>query len=391
MAIPILVSKDVRMLKTYQDLLKNEAVILAPYAMKSAESAGRVHGDREDFTRLPFQRDRDRVIHSKAFRRLQAKTQVFVSYYGDHYRDRMTHSIEVSQISRDIARSLGLNEDLAETIALAHDLGHPPFGHGGQDALDEAMREFGSHFEHNEQSRRIVEKLEKIYPDFDGLNLTKETLDGLLKHDSSHHLALLEYKTAVHLESQVVDFSDEIAYSSHDVDDGLRSGVLKVEDMRKFVSWVAAEEQVLADYGHDNDVDRLRSRCVSRLITNMIRDLTETTEKNLVMHNIQSVADVRQFNGRLVGFSQGLRNELTQFRIFLMEHFYLHPQVNETIQAGKTLLKKLFFYYVEHPQELPEMYQKNIEGGEKKEVVIKDYIAGMTDHYAEEQANKIAI
>lgn len=371
------------MLKNLKDLLKDESRTLAPYAMHARDSLGRFHKEKEDTTRTPFQRDRDRIIHSKAFRRLQAKTQVFVSYYGDHYRDRLTHTIEVSQIARDVARSLGLNEDLAEAMALAHDLGHPPFGHGGEYALDEIMREFGYHFEHNEQSRRILEKLENMHPNFDGLNLTIEVLDGLLKHEQSHHLAHIKFATSAHLESQVVDIADEIAYTNHDIDDGLRSGLITIRDMRKFKLWCRAEADILKQYGKNIDLKRLQSRVISRMISFMIHDLCRTSEANTAKARLKTVKDVRNHEGKIVSFSRSIKPELKELREFLMENFYYNPKVARQIEHGKKLLKKLFLYYIKKPQQLPDPYRTAIKLGEAKEIVVKDYIAGMTDHYAE--------
>jgi len=374
------------MLKSLKDLLQDEKQTLAPYAMHSAQSLGRFHKEVEDKTRTPFQRDRDRIIHSKAFRRLQAKTQVFVSYYGDHYRDRLTHTIEVAQIARDVARSLGLNEDLCEAMALAHDLGHPPFGHGGEYALDEIMNEFGAHFEHNEQSRRILEKLETMNPDYDGLNLTIEVLDGLLKHEQSHYLAHIQFETSAHLESQVVDMADEIAYTNHDIDDALRSGLINIQQMGKFKLWRRAESDIKENYGKNIDLKRLRSRVISRMISLMIQDLCKTSQTNIKKLGLASVKDVRKHKGKIINFSTGIKPELHELREFLMENFYYNPKVARQIDHGKKLLQKLFLYYIKKPQKLPEPFRKAIKFGEPKEVVVKDYIAGMTDHYAEEQA-----
>ncbi len=377
------------MLKTLKELLADEKRSLAPYAMHSAQSLGRFHKERADNTRTPFQRDRDRIIHSKAFRRLQAKTQVFVSYYGDHYRDRLTHTIEVAQISRDVSRTLGLNEDLAEAMALAHDLGHPPFGHGGEYALDDVMHEFGEHFEHNEQSRRILEKLETMNPNYDGLNLTIEVLDGLLKHEQSHHLAHIQFETSAHLESQVVDMADEIAYTNHDIDDGLRSGLITLQNMRKFKLWCRAEKDIKEQYGKNIDLKRLQSRVISRMISLMIQDLCKTSEANIKKFRLRSVEDVRRHKGKIIGFSSSIKPEMRELREFLMENFYYNPKVARQIEHGKKLLKKLFLYYIKKPQQLPEPFRTSIKLGEAKETVVKDYIAGMTDHYAEEQAKLI--
>lgn len=368
---------------------------MASYAMKNAESAGRVYKEPEDPYRLPFQRDRARIIHSKSFRRLQAKTQVFVSYFGDHYRDRMTHSIEVSQIARDISRTLGLNEDLSECLALAHDLGHPPFGHGGEAALDEVLQPFGLHFEHNEQSRRIIEKLEKIHPEYDGLNVTKEVLDGLLKHHPELYKKYLEFETSPHLEAQVVDLSDEIAYTNHDIDDGLRSGLITIEQLQQFTLWQNAEKMVSNEIGtgislEDNDKkDRFYLRVISTLIKLMIHDLYSTTHENLERNQIKTVHDVRAHKGMLVGFSTEMKQQLADLRAFLMKNYYLNPKVSDVIDKGKQILKDLFRHYLDHPEKLPHPSDENVKASERLEVVIKDYLAGMTDHYAEEMHSKI--
>ena len=378
------------MLKNRQQLQKEEDANLAPYAMRNSQSVGRVHDEQHDDNRLPFQRDRDRIIHSRAFRRLQAKTQVFVSYYGDHYRDRLTHSIEVAQIARDIARRLGLNEDLSECIALAHDLGHPPFGHGGEDALNECMQDHGLHFEHNEQSRRIVEKLEHNYPNFDGLNLTKEVIDGLVKHNPEKYQTHTTFVISSHLESQVADVSDEIAYMSHDLDDGLRSGIITTEQISGFKLWKDAEKQVHDEYGSksaDNEDSQRRflSRIISRMISQMIYDLQETTEQKLSQENIDSVDKVRAHKEKLVGFSVALTPHIQELRQFLHKNFYLNPKVHEQIEKGQNIIRQLFAFYMSNQENLPALYQSLIKSSEAPEIVVKDYIAGMTDHYAEEK------
>ncbi len=379
------------MLKTSAKLKIEEDKALAPYAMKSSLSAGRVYKEADDPFRLPFQRDRDRVIHCKAFRRLQAKTQVFVSYFGDHFRDRLTHSMEVSQIARDISRTLGLNEDLAECLSLAHDLGHPPFGHGGEFALDEMMGKFKLHFEHNEQSRRIIEKLEKIYPAFDGLNPTKEVLDGLLKHNPHNYKTYIDFEISPHLEAQVMDLSDEIAYVNHDVDDGLRSGIIKLKDISDFTIWKNAEKDVIKKYGrfegtkNQEKFSRFKSRIISKMISHMIYDLCETTQENLAKRKITSLEKVRSSKVKLVRFSPQILGQVSQLRSFLVQKFYLNPKVNSQIEKGKKIIKKLFLYYIDHPRKLPPPFLAALKDSEALPVVVKDYIAGMTDHFAEEQ------
>ncbi|HLG26070.1 MAG TPA: deoxyguanosinetriphosphate triphosphohydrolase [Candidatus Gracilibacteria bacterium] len=377
------------MIKSRVQLEQEESKNLAPYAMKSVESAGRIHDEPDDPYRLPFQRDRDRIIHCRAFRRLQAKTQVFVSYYGDHYRDRLTHSMEVSQIARDLARTLGLNEDLSECLALAHDLGHPPFGHGGESALNDAMEKYGLHFEHNEQSRRIIEKLERIYPHFDGLNATREVLDGLLKHNPHRYHTYLKFEVSPHLESQVADLSDEIAYINHDIDDGLRSGIISLDQVRQLDLWAAAEKSVKKDYGDIEEGRRFISRVMSRMIRHMITDLQETAERNIQKHGIDSIEKVRKHKDKILAFSADLKPELEELRSFLLHHFYNHEKVGMQIEKGKKIIRDLFEYYREDPARLPQMYGKLIEGGEPLDVVVKDYVSGMTDHFAEETHAKI--
>lgn len=379
------------MLKSLSQLEKIEDELLAPYAMKNSQSLGRVYPDYADGFRLPFQRDRDRVIHSKAFRRLQAKTQVFVSYFGDHYRDRLTHSIEVAQIARGISRNLGLNEDLSECLSLAHDLGHPPFGHGGEYALDEVMKKFGLGFEHNEQSRRIIEKLEKVYPTFDGLNVTKEVLDGLLKHNPHQYITYIDFKISPHLEAQVMDHSDEIAYHNHDLDDGIRSGIITVEAINDFKLWQAARKEVQKQYGKafltkDEETQRrFYSRIISTMIRKMITDLCQTTAENLKKYKIDTIQKVRSCPYKLVDFSTSTQKDILELRKFLMGNFYKHPKVVKQINKGKKTIKQLFAYYLKNPRKLTPPFLAMIASGEQIEIVIKDYIAGMTDHFAEEQ------
>ncbi len=377
-------------MRTRKELEKKENKLLAPYAMRNSESIGRMYNEPEDPYRLPFQRDRDRIIHSKAFRRLQAKTQVFVSYYGDHYRDRMTHSIEVSQIARDISRNLGLNEDLSECLSLAHDVGHPPFGHGGEYALDEVMKKFGLGFEHNEQSRRIIEKLEKPYPHFDGLNATKEVLDGLLKHNPHNYKTSIDFEISPHLEAQVMDLSDEIAYTNHDIDDGLRAGFITMKQLSDFSLWKKAEKQAIERHGKTVFLKKdeasqgyIQSVIIKNLISQMIFDLQVTTEKNIKKYHINSIDKVRSSKIHLVSFSKEMQQEMKQLRTFLMENFYHHPKVKSQIDRGKKIIKKLYAYYVAKPKKLPPLFQNLIFSGERPEIVVKDYIAGMTDNFAE--------
>src|SRR3989338_11104186 len=277
------------MIATRKELEKEEKRTLAPYALLSARSRGREFDEQEDESRTLFQRDRDRIIHSKAFRRLYGKTQVFVATYGDHFRDRLSHTLEVAQVARDLARNFKLNEDVCEAVALAHDLGYPPFGHAGQDTLNEIMQEFGGHFEHNEQSKRIVEKLEKQFPNFDGLNLTHEVLQGLAKHQTLYDQQTKKI-TGKALEAQVVDLADEIAYHNHDLDDGLRSELFTFEDLRHVALWKEAEELMHKKYDRKSkkmDTVVLRHRTVSKLISLMVHDLLKNTDRAIKKYKIK--------------------------------------------------------------------------------------------------------
>lgn len=372
------------MVLTIQQLEELEAKRLAPYAVKSRDSKGRVHKERNEMGsrgsgahsfnpasgtetgRLCFQKDRDRIIHCKAFRRLDEKAQVFPAFFGDHYRTRLTHTLEVAQISRDITRRLGLNEDLAEAIALAHDLGHPPFGHTGEDVLDEIMREFGGHFEHNEQSRRVVEKLEKLYPDFDGLNLSIEVLEGLEKHKTSWDQSGIDVGAKMHLEGQVVNLADEIAYTNHDIDDGLRSGILKVSHLESTALWKEASAEVENEYGKIADRGVAISRTISKIINLMIVDICEN------------------FDEASVAFSDAMVGKVAELRKILYEKFYLSPEVRTKLEKGKKMVKELFNFYLKNPEKVPERYMD----GERVEVAIKDYIAGMTDKFLESELGK---
>jgi dGTPase len=384
-------------LKFVPQLIKEEDTRLAPYAMKSSLSEGRVHKEKEDQYRLPFQRDRDRIIHCRSFRRLQAKTQVFVSYYGDHYRDRLTHSLEVAQIARSICRNLGLNEDLTECISLAHDLGHPPFGHSGEEALNEAMKKYNLHFEHNEQSRRIIETLEKIYPNFDGLNCSKEVLDGLLKHNPHQYKTHIRFAVSPHLEGEIMDKADEIAYINHDIDDGLRGGMMDIKSISDFSLWRDAQKNVTDLYGKKilGAGTETRRRLISRVVSNMIKlmvcDLVNSTNQNLINKKIKSLEDVRKSTEKIVSFSAKMDRRIAEIRPFLMHEFYMNPGVAKKINRGKKIIKKLFLHFIKKPQFMPAEYTDKIKSGEAPEVVVKDYVSGMTDHFAEETFLKYSL
>ncbi|MBI4235642.1 deoxyguanosinetriphosphate triphosphohydrolase [Candidatus Peregrinibacteria bacterium] len=363
-----------------------ESSNLALYAMKSANSRGRKHKEpEEDIKRLCFQKDRDRVIHCKAFRRLTEKTQVFVAGSGDHYRTRLTHTIEVAQISRDLARRLGLNEDLCEVIALAHDLGHPPFAHGGQEVLDEILKGYGDHFEHNEQSRRIVEILEKNYPDFEGLNLTYETIEGLMKHQTAFDQAGKKFERSAHLEAQIVNIADEIAYNNHDMDDAVRSGIVDITVFEKFELWQMAKEAVLKKYGKTSEWIFV-SRNISMMIALMMEDLCQNANENLEKQSIKNFEDVRAFKGCLICFSGKMRMMISVMRKFLFENFYMHPKIMKEIEKGQKMVKEVFVFYMQNPDKLPKRFQRK---GDPFYVSVKDYIAGMTDGFLLEEFEKL--
>lgn len=364
------------MISTQEQLFDQENERLAPYAIRSSQSRGRKYDETEDPYRTPFERDRDRIMHSKAFRRLGGKTQVFNPMVGDHFRSRLTHSVEVSQVARGIARALGLNEDLCEAIALAHDLGHTPFGHAGQDAMSEMMHKFGDVFEHNEQSRRIVEKLEQKSPDYPGLNLSFEVLEGLMKHRKMHD----DGKTPVvhSLEAQVVDLSDAIAYHHHDLDDGLRSGVLNYEQLMESLElWQTATEDLsITELGED----LYRHVAINRIISILINDVIEESDQRLEEQGIITPL-LEDLPTAPISFSDRIQDRVDQLADFLGDHFYLNDKVSTQSMKGQKVITDLFRIYSEKDELLPQSVRAQFDN-EKRHVVIKDYIAGMTDQFA---------
>jgi len=367
------------MILTRIDLENIEQQTLAPYATINKLSQGRIYQETQDPYRLDFQRDRDRIIHSHAFRRLKDKTQVFVAHYGDHYRNRLTHSLEVAQLSRDIARNLGVNEDLCETIALAHDLGHTPFGHAGELTFANILKKFNDTFEHNEQSKRIVTILEKKNPNYLGLNLTKEVLDGLAKHQTIYDQQGLIVQGSLSIEAQIVNICDEIAYHNHDIDDSIRAGILKIEDLMQIELFKQAYQNISA-----TTPNHLITRMsVSALIKIMVNDLYQETEKHILQENIKSLKDVHQSKTMLVSFSKEMKEKIMPLQKLLNNNFYHHPKVRKQSERGQKIIEFLFDLYLSHPPlELTKMsHDKN----EPLHITIKDYIAGMTDAFAEKQ------
>lgn len=361
---------------------------LAVYALRSELSRGRRYAEPGPVNRSEFQRDRDRIIHAGAFRRLEYKTQVFINHEGDLFRTRLTHSLEVAQIARVLARSLKLNEDLTEAIALAHDLGHTPFGHAGQDELNACMREFAPSaggFEHNLQSLRVCDELEERYPSFNGLNLCFETREGILKHCSVAHAKLLGDvgqrfldRTQPSLEAQLTNLADEIAYNNHDIDDGLRSGLLTVEQMQSVPIFARHYAQVQAAWP-DLPVRRVVSETIRRMINTLIVDVTQTTSVRLLEARPTDANAVKHC-GPLVAFSEGLRQEADVLKKFLFENLYRHYKVIRMTTKARRIVRELFSAFIHEPRLLPPDYR---HGDELKQArAISDYIAGMTDRFA---------
>jgi len=366
---------------TRHDLEEFEAQHLALYAVKSRDSRGRVHAEPEHPYRTAFQRDRDRIIHTTAFRRLEYKTQVFVNYEGDYYRTRLTHSIETSQIGRTMARALGLNEDLTEAISLAHDLGHTPFGHSGEVALNEVMQAYGG-FNHNYQSVRIVERLEQRYPQFPGLNLTWEVREGIVKHTTEYDASdAVEYEPDRHatLEGQLVNAADEIAYSTHDLDDGLRSEMIQPADLHDVRIW----REVLDELGvlERDFTEVARHQVVRYLINHEVSDVIQTISQRLQEFGIHSPQAVREAAHNLVGFSPQIQARNRELKDFLLDRLYRHHRVMRMQVKAQRLIRRLFEAYRDEPRQLPLEVQARF-AHEQPERVICDYIAGMTDRFA---------
>jgi dGTPase len=380
----------------------------APFATKWEESRGRLHPEQPSAIRTPYQRDRDRIIHSAAFRRLMHKTQVFVAPETDHFRTRLTHSLEVSQIARSMARTLHVDEDLTEAVALSHDLGHPPFGHSGEDALDEMMRPYGG-FDHNDQALRVVVLLEARYPTHDGLNLTWETLEGLVKHNGPllsvaggpetlpptiaayntlHDLDLSAYAG---LEAQFAALADDIAYNHHDMDDGLRSGLFSLADVSGAVPHVGETfARVQEDYP-GIDMPRLIGEGVRRLIGDMVGDVVAETESRLQKLCPARVRDIRLAGQPMVAFSPAMREREKALKGFLFENMYRNPAVNPERDRGQSVVRILFESFMTDPEKMPDQWRDACrdETEQDRARIVSDYIAGMTDRYATRQVKRM--
>ena len=360
---------------------------LAAYACDPAQTRGRRYPESPAPTRTDYQRDRDRIVHSTAFRRLVYKTQVFLNHEGDLFRTRLTHSLEVAQLGRSIARSLGINEDLVEAISLAHDLGHTPFGHAGQDALNACMGEWGG-FEHNLQSLRVVDVLELRYPHFDGLNLSFETREGILKHCSREHAQMLEaaepagvgqrflLRQQPSLEAQLCNLADEIAYNAHDLDDGVRSGLITMEQLDAVPLFTRFRDESLKEFPQVQG-RRLLFDAIRRMLSQQVYDVIGATQGLLAEHMPGSADEARQCPP-LVRFSAAMREDSTALKRFLFKELYRHPQVNETTAKAKQVLSELFAAYVAQPSGMPEDFAQR----EDQHRAVADYIAGMTDRFA---------
>src|SRR2546423_1385196 len=381
------------------------AVSRAPYASDPEKSRGRLHPEPEHAMRSPFQRDRDRILHSSAFRRLKHKTQVFVYHEGDHYRTRLTHSLEVAQIARTIARVLGLDEDLAEALALAHDLGHTPFGHAGEEALNAEMARYGD-FSHNEQTLRILTRLEHGYAEFDGLNLTWEALEGTVKHngpllgagierpvppsiaeyDRQHPLGLDTFPGP---EAQIAALSDDIAYNNHDIDDGLRAGLFAVADLAEVPLVGPVFAEVAARYP-GLDQSRLIHEAIRRLIDRMVHDLVAETSRRVAASEVTTVDEVRRLGQPLAGFSPEMRSHDRALRRFLGERMYRHYRVNRMSSKARRVVRELFRLFLAEPECLPGEWRA-LTGDKAPETarIVADYLAGMTDRFALDEHRRL--
>ncbi len=362
----------------------NDDAGLAPYAAHAAASRGRMHAEPAAAARSDFQRDRDRIVHSTAFRRLEYKTQVFVNHEGDLFRTRLTHSLEVAQIARTLARALGANEDLVEAIALAHDLGHTPFGHAGQDALNDCMRPYGG-FEHNLQSLRVVDELEERYAAFDGLNLCFETREGILKHCSLDHARRLGplgerflLRRQPSIEAQIANLADEIAYNNHDIDDGLRSGLLSLAQLGEVPLFARHARAVRGEYPAIGE-RRMIHETVRRMINTLVVDLLAESRRRIAAAAPSSIDAVR-LAPPLVAFSDAVRAEADELKHFLLDHLYRHFQVMRMTEKARRIVRELFDAFLNEPRLLPPDHRRRAEHDRPR--AIADYVAGMTDRYA---------
>ncbi len=374
---------------TREELEKRENSCLASYAMRSMNTRGRVYPEEEHPYRSVYQRDKDRIIHSTAFRRLEYKTQVFVNHEGDHYRTRLTHTIEVAQIARCISRALCLNEDLSEAIALAHDLGHTPFGHSGEDALRILMKDHGG-FEHNVQGLRVVDVLEKRYSQFAGLNLSWEVRESIAKHNmlfDDPNVTQFDLSRQPLLEAKIVDIADSIAYDNHDIDDSLKARLITESGLEEVELWRYAKEKVMEQYCNLSK-DMENTHTIKYLIDMEVTDLIEHTQLMINKMKIKTTEDVQRSKERLVSFSPEISKKKLELQEFLQENAYSHYRVVRMADKAKRFVEELFKTFVENPMQLPPEYQKWIEETGLYQGVC-DYIAGMTDRFAQDEYLKL--
>ncbi len=377
------------MIYTRQQLEEFENQQLAPYGIRSRDSKGRKYPEEEADFRTRFQRDRERVLHTTAFRRLEYKTQVFINHEGDYYRTRLTHSLEVAQIGRSVARTLGANEDLVETICLAHDLGHPPFGHSGEAALAKLMKEHGG-FNHNTQSVRIVTELENRYPDFPGLNLSWEVLEGMVKHETDYDISdAKEYDPELrgHLEAQIANVADELAYTAHDLDDGLRSGMIEPNQLDGIAIWEIVNESI--GRRKSDSLDELsRHQIIRRLIGFETIDLIQSIDRYLRKSMVKSPLELQKLPYNVVGFSEDMYRRNRELKDFLFNNLYRHYRVVRMANKAETIVSDLFKAYHSTPAMLPESVRRQAQNQELERVIC-DYIAGMTDRFAIDEHKRL--
>lgn len=376
------------MIYTREKLEELEDITLAPYGIRSKDSKGREYPEDERAYRTAFQRDRDRILHTTSFRRLKHKTQVFIVTEGDYYRTRLTHTLEVAQIGRTIARSLGANEDLVESICLAHDLGHPPFGHAGEYALNELMQEHGG-FDHNKQSFRIVTELSSRYPNFPGLNLTWEVREGIVKHETEYDVsdaADYDPDKRGHLEAQIANIADELAYTAHDLDDGLRSGLITPSQIEGIELWKWLCESIGWDCRGLTEL--IRHRLIRRLIGSEVTNAVQTTSQNIENSGVHSVEDLQMLPAPVVSFSEDLTDMNRQLKDFLYHFLYRHPRVYRMQLKAEGIITALFNSYAQSPEILPVAVQKELESDDFHRVIC-DYVAGMTDRFAIQEHSKL--
>ncbi len=372
-----------------EDLEKIEAETLAPYALTSSRSKGRVHAEKESDTRPAFERDRDRIIHTTAFRRLEYKTQVFVNYEGDHYRTRLTHTLEVAQLGRSIARQLGGNQDLTESICLAHDFGHPPFGHAGEHILNQLMSDYGG-FNHNTQSYRIVTELEQNYPNFKGLNLTYETREGMIKHETDYDKSdagEFEPEKRASLEAQIANFADEIAYNTHDLEDGLRAGLFSPYDLEHLAIWQDLRDEIKWKNGRSY-TEVTRHELIRELIGMSVNNVLGKTAVTLQENQIDTPEKVQLHHQNIVGYTADFAPKVKALKKFLFERMYRHYRLVRMQTKAERFISDLFTAYMKEPMMLPHTTQERLTAVSRPRV-ITDYIAGMTDRYALNEWQKL--